>query len=457
MSMPTLALAAANAAASTRAPAQAGARNADSPDGRSFESAFDEMRSARARRAEEPSASAGAGERSEAARPGTRKAGRDDERERTLTPADVMAMLAPLAPSAAPAASDPQLAAGAAATTAALAAQGAAALPATADGAAPTADTPPADGADADRAGHGAKATAKDAAAPAAADDTADTADTPTLAGAAAAFAEATGTPALPGSNAPAVRAASPRTVARTGAADPTTPASGASAAGDADATAAANAAPRDATVDFQAAMATASAGLADGRDGAGEREAGDGDTALPVQFQPAAAAPADRAGATTGASSPLLTLAPKVGDDAWSPALAQQMLRMSASGQHVARLNLNPSELGPLQVTLTMSDQQTQAMFTSAHESVRKALEAALPQLRTTLAAQGIQLGDASVGSQSQQPSGQGGGFANQDAAPRRGTPDYPGTARVQPQAAAPAAAPASRTRASSSLDTFA
>src|SRR5690606_21336778 len=113
--------------------------------------------------------------------------------------------------------------------------------------------------------------------------------------------------------------------------------------------------------------------------------------------------------------NTPVLSVAPPVGSDAWGPAIGQQMIRMSASGHHVAELNLNPAGLGPLKVTLTMGDNQAQAMFMSAHESVRKAIEAALPQLRTTRAEQGSSLGQPSVGAEPRQPSGQGGAFAEQ------------------------------------------
>jgi len=91
--------------------------------------------------------------------------------------------------------------------------------------------------------------------------------------------------------------------------------------------------------------------------------------------------------------------IAPEVGSDAWGPALGQQMIRIAAKGDRVAELELNPIGLGPLKVRLAVNDNQAQAMFMSGHESVRQAVEAALPQLRTTLASHGISLGQTSVG----------------------------------------------------------
>lgn len=103
-----------------------------------------------------------------------------------------------------------------------------------------------------------------------------------------------------------------------------------------------------------------------------------------------------------TPVTTPSLT--PEVGSSEWGKALGQQMIQMGHAGHQVAELQLNPPGLGPLKITLSMNDQQIQAMFVSAHSSVRAAVEAALPQLRTTLADSGISLGNTSVSSDSQQ-----------------------------------------------------
>jgi flagellar hook-length control protein FliK len=76
----------------------------------------------------------------------------------------------------------------------------------------------------------------------------------------------------------------------------------------------------------------------------------------------------------------------------------------MGNTNNQSAELHLNPPDLGPLKVTLTINDSQAQAMFVSAHQSVRTALEAALPQLRNSLAESGINLGNTSVSADTQQ-----------------------------------------------------
>jgi len=191
-------------------------------------------------------------------------------------------------------------------------------------------------------------------------------------------------------------------------------------------------------------------------------------DTPAPAaQFalqQPAAAtAQADRAGDTAGARAPVHTIQPEVGSDKWAPALGQQLARMSTSGHHTAELSLNPAGLGPLKVTLSMGDNQAQAMFVSAHESVRKAVEAALPQLRTSLSEQGITLGQASVGAETRQPFGNDAAFAQQQQQQNGGrqqAASYPGAGRAAASVqAAPVAAvrPGPAGNAGAGVDTFA
>jgi flagellar hook-length control protein FliK len=184
---------------------------------------------------------------------------------------------------------------------------------------------------------------------------------------------------------------------------------------------------------------------------------------------QPSAVATASSGSAndTAATRAPVHTIAPEVGSDKWAPALGQQLARMSTSGNHTAELNLNPAGLGPLKVTLSMGDNQAQAMFVSAHESVRKAIEAALPQLRTSLSEQGITLGQTSVGAETRQPFGNDAAFAQQqsqqqqqNAARQQAASPYPGTGRTT--ASAPAIAPLAAVRAGASnnaagVDTFA
>ncbi|WP_158583334.1 flagellar hook-length control protein FliK [Salinisphaera sp. Q1T1-3] len=110
-------------------------------------------------------------------------------------------------------------------------------------------------------------------------------------------------------------------------------------------------------------------------------------------------------------ASTTTIIGAPIASDD-WNQALGQQTLRLAGQGgQQQAQIQLHPRELGPLSISVTVNDhQQAQIHLASAHAHVRDAVEAALPQLRQSLAAGGLSLGQASVGDQNSQPAFAGG-----------------------------------------------
>lgn len=85
-----------------------------------------------------------------------------------------------------------------------------------------------------------------------------------------------------------------------------------------------------------------------------------------------------------------------------WGPEMGRQFIsfiRPGENGSHIAELRLDPPELGPLRVTINISDSVVQAMFTSAHANVRSAVEQALPQLQQQLEQEGLSLGQTSVG----------------------------------------------------------
>ncbi|WP_438456104.1 flagellar hook-length control protein FliK [Vreelandella venusta] len=86
----------------------------------------------------------------------------------------------------------------------------------------------------------------------------------------------------------------------------------------------------------------------------------------------------------------------------AWPSQLGQQLIQFAQrGGEHQVKMQLHPAELGPLSITLKVTEQGTQAHFLSSHAPVRQALEQAIPQLREALAEQGISLGETSVGEQ--------------------------------------------------------
>lgn len=106
-------------------------------------------------------------------------------------------------------------------------------------------------------------------------------------------------------------------------------------------------------------------------------------------------------ASATTSTpSTPMLNA--QLGSDEWQQALSQQIVMFSRNGQQNAELRLHPADLGAIQISLKLDNDQAQISMASSHSHVRAALEAALPQLRTALAENGINLGQSQVSSDS-------------------------------------------------------
>lgn len=94
----------------------------------------------------------------------------------------------------------------------------------------------------------------------------------------------------------------------------------------------------------------------------------------------------------------PMERLSPPVGSPGWDQALGQKVVWMVAGGLQSASMTLNPPDLGPLQVVVSVTNDQANATFTAAQPEVRQALEAAMPRLREMMSEAGIQLGSATV-----------------------------------------------------------
>jgi len=118
-------------------------------------------------------------------------------------------------------------------------------------------------------------------------------------------------------------------------------------------------------------------------------------------------------------------TVQPLIGSPGWGDALGQKVVWMAGQQQQVAELHLNPPHLGPMEVRLTINNDQVTALFVSHQPAVREAIEAAMPRLREMFADNGMMLGNAMVSSDSlpqQQASGQDG---QSSGSSRR--PDFP------------------------------
>jgi flagellar hook-length control protein FliK len=113
---------------------------------------------------------------------------------------------------------------------------------------------------------------------------------------------------------------------------------------------------------------------------------------AAAAQLQPAVLEAAEAAAAAGE------RLTARVGTDAWTNQVGQKIVYMVGSEDQTASLTLNPPDLGPLQVVLSVSNDQANVTFSSNQQEVRQALENALPRLREMMSESGIALGNATV-----------------------------------------------------------
>jgi len=92
-----------------------------------------------------------------------------------------------------------------------------------------------------------------------------------------------------------------------------------------------------------------------------------------------------------------------------WTEEVVNRVMYLSSANLKAADIQLQPAELGRLDIRVNMvPDQQTQVTFMSAHSGVREALEGQLHRLRDSFAQQGmgqvdVNVSDQSSGSQNQ------------------------------------------------------
>jgi flagellar hook-length control protein FliK len=86
------------------------------------------------------------------------------------------------------------------------------------------------------------------------------------------------------------------------------------------------------------------------------------------------------------------------VGTEAWNDQVGQKVVYMVGAEDQTASLTLNPPDLGPLQVVLSVSNGLADVTFSSDQLEVRQALENALPRLQEMMSESGIALGNATV-----------------------------------------------------------
>lgn len=141
--------------------------------------------------------------------------------------------------------------------------------------------------------------------------------------------------------------------------------------------------------------------------------------SALPTQAAAMPQASPTQPAAVFQAAAPVVVDVPApLGTRLWQQQVGQQVVWVTRQEQQSAEIRINPPDLGPVELRVTLDaqsgSQQAVLHFASPHAEVREALQNALPQLREAMAEAGIALGNATVGSES---------FREQSAAAQAGT----------------------------------
>lgn len=110
----------------------------------------------------------------------------------------------------------------------------------------------------------------------------------------------------------------------------------------------------------------------------------------------------------STATTPTVVSLDAQLGQPKWEGEFAQKIVWLAGQQQQAAEIRLNPAHLGPIEIMLSITNdqgtQQATAQFLSSHLAVREAIEAALPKLREMMADNGITLGNVTVDSNSSQ-----------------------------------------------------
>lgn len=90
------------------------------------------------------------------------------------------------------------------------------------------------------------------------------------------------------------------------------------------------------------------------------------------------------------------------VASEGWGQVMAQRIAWLAGNGIRAAELQLHPQELGPVEVRISVNNDQANIHFTSHQPSVREALEASVHRLREMLENNGLNLVDVDVSDRS-------------------------------------------------------
>jgi flagellar hook-length control protein FliK len=121
-------------------------------------------------------------------------------------------------------------------------------------------------------------------------------------------------------------------------------------------------------------------------------------------------------------ASSEQMHIETPLKNQAWPAEFGQKIVWMTTQDKQSAQITLNPPQLGPIEISLNVKNDQATAVFVSANAEVRAVIESAMPRLREMLEGAGVQLGQTNVSAESFRQSSDGSGQGGNRAGNGRG-----------------------------------
>lgn len=100
----------------------------------------------------------------------------------------------------------------------------------------------------------------------------------------------------------------------------------------------------------------------------------------------------------TSGGSSAPPAIAAPLGEEGWGQAMGERIMWMIGKGVQSSSIRINPPNLGPIQVHVSVHNDQTSVNILAQHGVVKDALEAAIPRLREMLHESNLQLVNVDV-----------------------------------------------------------
>jgi flagellar hook-length control protein FliK len=152
--------------------------------------------------------------------------------------------------------------------------------------------------------------------------------------------------------------------------------------------------------------------------------------SATPASATPAAAMPVEARTENAHRAAPLSTaVSVPVQSTRWGDSFSERVVWITGQNVQAAEIHIDPPQLGPIEVRVSITNDQANLMFTAPHAVARDAIQSSLPRLQEMLIDSGLTLGNVSVGAHTpgeQQPgyrdennaSGSGGAAAAIDSA---------------------------------------